>query len=149
MKQLSQQVFLSRFGAVQTNAQWAWSAVNHEERTCYFRAWIDLRRTDENGDKYYMIQELGWGRGDSNNALGFDDQNMKFDLALNLDYSVRIYFVEAEDIKADPRTIKSTKTSFVFDAVLVKTDSEIRAYPHPHGITETPYRDLGECIERN
>jgi hypothetical protein len=136
--QLSREAFLARFGAVQANSHWAWSAVNHDERTCYFSAWVDLRRTDENGDKYYVVQEPQWGRADSPSFLGRNDQDRKFDLALNQGYSSRLYFVEAEDTKAEPRSIKSTKTSSVFDAVLVKTDSEIRAYPHPLGRVSTP-----------
>ena len=129
MKQLSREAFLGRFGAMQANPIWAWSAVNHEERICYFSAWVDQRRTDDKGDKYYVVQEPHWGCGESNSALGRNDQDEKFDLALNQGYSARIYFVEAEDTTAEPRSIKSTRTSFVFDADLVKTDAEIRAYP--------------------
>ena len=140
-QQLSREDFLARFGAIQANPVWAWSAVNHEERTSYFSAWIDLRRTDRNGEKYYVVQEPHRGRAESTSGFGRYDQDTKFDLALNQGYSSRIYFVEAEDTKAELRTIKSTKTSFVFDVVLVKTDSDIRAYPHPQGCVSTPQKN--------
>lgn len=134
-QQLSREAFLARFGAVQANVVWAWSAVNHDDKTCYFSAWVDYHKKDENGDKYYVVQEPHWGQRESSSP-GRADQDDHFNLIFNQGYSARIYFIEAVDTKSVPRSIKNTRTSFVFDADLVKTGSEIRAYPQRR--IETP-----------
>ena len=121
---------MSRFGAVQANNVWAWAAVNHDTKTCYFSAWVDKRATDEDGRKYYTVQEHWWGsNGVYATKPGRTDQDEKFALVFDEGYAARIYFVVAENVDTQPRSIKETRTSFVFEAELVRTPEEIKAYP--------------------
>ena len=86
------------------------------------------------------MQEDHWGRGvgHEKSKLGRNDQDEKFDLVFNHGYSARIYFVDAENVDAVPRSIKSTGTSFVFEVDLIKEPGRIVAYPHKGGRIETP-----------
>ena len=129
MKRLNREGFFARNSTEQANTNWSRARVNHQERACYFSAWVDQRKTDRNGDVYYVVRDPSLGQTESNHVPGRVDQDTKLDLVLNQDYSARINFVEAVDTDVEPRSIKSTRTSIVFDAVLVKTDSGIRAYP--------------------
>ena len=129
MKRLNREGFFARNSTGQANTNWSRARVNHEEQACYFSAWVDQRKTDRNGDVYYVVRDHSLGRTESNNAPGNEDQNTKLNLVLNQGYSARINFVEAVDTDVEPRSIKRTRTSIVFDAALVKTDSGIRAYP--------------------
>ena len=125
---MSRAEFLGRFGAVQKNVHWAWAAVNEDQRICYFSAWTDFHHTDENGDKYYTIQQPHWGQNSVQNTFGRKDQDEKFRLVFEQGYLPRIYFVEVVDKTQKPRQIKRTLTSFVCDVRLVETPEEIRAY---------------------
>jgi hypothetical protein len=137
---LSRSAFLDKFGAEQANTVWAWAAVNHDEKICYFSAWTDKREKDNEGAAYYVVQEDFWGRGvgHEKSKLGRNDQDEKFDLVFKHGYSARIYFVDAENVNAVPRSIKSTRTSFVFKADLIKEPGRIIAYPQKDGRIETP-----------
>ena len=86
------------------------------------------------------MQEDHWGRGEihEKSKLGRNDHDEKFDLVFNHGYSARIYFLDAEDVDAIPRSIKNTRTSFVFEADLIKEPGRIIAYPNKHGRIETP-----------
>jgi hypothetical protein len=139
MSNLSRTTFLDKFGADQVNIVWAWAAVNHAEQICYFSAWTDRREKDNEGLPYYVVQEDHWGRGvgHEKSKLGRNDQDEKFDLVFNHGYSARIYFVDAENVDAVPRSIKNTRTSFVFGVDLIK-EPGIIAYPHKDGRIETP-----------
>ena len=129
MKGLDREGNFARNNTEQSNTNWSKARVNHEERACYFSAWVDQRRTDRNGDVYYVVRNPGLNRSASNSPVRKEDQDARLDLVLKRGYSARINFVEAVDGDAVPRSIKDTRTSIVFDADLVKTDAEIRAYP--------------------
>ena len=113
----------------QVNTNWSRTRVNHDERACYFSAWVDQRKTDRNGDIYYVVRNPAFRREAPGCPVSEEDQDTRLELVMNQGYSARINFVEAVDANVVPRSIKDTRTSIVFDADLVETDTEIRAYP--------------------
>ena len=115
--------FMDRLGAKQLNTMWSWCAVDDNNKKVYFSAWLDMK-IEKNGKKFYILQEPHWGVDEQTNKISpaRKDQDNKFDLVLNHGYKAFAYFIEAEDINAVPRSIKSIKTSFVFSMELDTLD---------------------------
>ena len=95
---------------------------------------IKRRSTSRHEDFERIIVSSAIGQGITNE----DGINEKCDLVFNHGYSARIYFVDAENVDAVPRSIKNTRTSFVFGVDLIKEPGRIIAYPHKDGRKETP-----------
>ena len=140
MSNFSRSAFSDKFDADQVNIVQTWAAVNQDAQICYFSAWTNRREKDSEGSLYYVVQEDHWDRGvgHENSQPGRNDQDEKFDLVFDQGYSARIYFVDAENVDAMPRSIKSPRTSFFFEVDLIKEPGRIIAYPNKDGRIETP-----------
>lgn len=114
---------MDRLGAKQLNTMWSWCAVDEDNKKVYFSAWLDMK-TQKDGKSYYIQQEPHWGIDNQSGKISHarNDQNDKFNLAFNLGYAPFAYFIEAEDVNAVPRSIKSIKTTFVFSLELDKLE---------------------------
>ena len=136
MSNFSRSTFLDKFDADQVNIVRTWAAVNHDAQVCYFSAWTNRREKDNEGSPYYVVHEDHWDRGvgHEKSKLGRNEPDEKFDLVFNHGYSARIYFVDAENVDAVPRSIKSTRTSLFFEVDLIKEPGRIIAYPHKDGV---------------
>jgi len=124
---------LKHFGAKQKNAMWAWCGVNDEEKSVYFRVWIDFM--DQFGDKgrrYYTIQGPDWGIDEKTGSFSpaRNDQDEQLEKVFNQGYEAFGYFIEAKDKNVQPREIGATRTSFVFSLELERLDDgSVIGYP--------------------
>ena len=105
---------MERFGAIQFNDRLAWCGVNEPEKKVYFSIWTDCAHT-HNGEKGYILQELGWGINDEtgNKSPARNDHDAKFGLVFEHGFEPYGYFIVAKDRTAEPRDIEETRTSFV------------------------------------
>ncbi len=136
MSNLSRTASLDKFDADQVDIVRTCAAVNHDKQICYFSAWTNRREKDNEGSSYYVVQEdyRDRGAGHEKSRLERNEHDEKFDLVFNHGYSARIYFVDAENVDAVPRSIKSTRTSLFFEVDLIKEPGRIIAYPHKDGV---------------
>jgi hypothetical protein len=146
MSNMSRSVFPDKFGADQVDIVQTCAAVNHDTQICYFSAWTNRREKDSEGSLYYVVQEdhRDRGVGREKPQLGRNDQDEEFDLVFNHGYSARIYFVDAENVDAVPRSINGRRTSFFFEVDLIKEPGRIIAYPQKDGRIETPGESVPE-----
>ena len=105
---------MNYFGARQLNPQWSWCGVNVAEKKVYLSVWEDQKYEAYDCDrKAYIVQEEWWGMEAGTPSPGRNDHDAKLDLVFNGGYEAFGYFIVAEDVDAQPRKIKRTKTSFV------------------------------------
>ena len=114
---------MRKLNAKLINPQWAWCAVNEDEKKVYLSVWVDLVE-DHEGSSRYLLQEPNWGVEESGEiSKSRKDLNEKMRLISEEGYETFGYFVEAIDPDASPREIKETRTSFVMRLELTTEDN--------------------------
>ena len=110
------------FGATQLNAVWSWCAVNESEKSVYLSVWTDhVDKID--GVTTYTLQGPHWGIGEEGRkSAARNDQDQKLALVFDHGYKAYGYFIEAKDHAATPRAIANTRTSFIMEMRLSKTN---------------------------
>ena len=114
---------MKRLGAVQANTVWAWCAVNTAQQRVYFSVWTDHVQQHD-GQTTYLLQEPHWGLDEQGRmSPARKDQEEKLALVFDEGFRAYAYFIEAKDRNAPKREIAATRTTFVMQMRLSRTDA--------------------------
>jgi hypothetical protein len=109
------------FGAIQANTVWAWCGVNGSERTVYFSIWTD-QVEKIGGVATYTLQGPDWGMETGKKSAARKDHDEKLALVFDQGYAAYGYFIDAKDTSVIPREIAHTRTSFVMQMELARSE---------------------------